>query len=68
MLTALGLNPAKENIAPVTGRPVKLSQGKPIRELIAGPLRPDLNASAQPAGVPTEHRSFPTVDAGPPLA
>ncbi len=34
VLTALGLNPAKENIAPVTGRPLKLSAGKPIRELV----------------------------------
>ena len=31
VLTALGLNPAKENIAPATGRPIKLSAGKPIR-------------------------------------
>lgn len=35
VLIALGLNPAKENIAPATGRPVKLSEGKPIRELLA---------------------------------
>ena len=34
VLTALGLNPAKENVAPATGRPIKLSAGKPIRELI----------------------------------
>ena len=34
VLTALGLNPAKENIAPATGRPIKLSAGKPIRELL----------------------------------
>jgi hypothetical protein len=34
VLAALGLNPAKENIAPATGRPVKLSAGKPIRELL----------------------------------
>ena len=34
VLTALGLNPAKENIAPPTGRPIKLSAGKPIRELL----------------------------------
>ena len=27
-------NPAKENIAPATGRPIKLSAGKPIRELL----------------------------------
>ena len=27
VLTALGLNPAKENIAPATGRPIKLSAG-----------------------------------------
>jgi len=33
-LKALGLNPLKENIAPVTGRPVKLSEGRPISELI----------------------------------
>jgi hypothetical protein len=36
VLSALGLDPAKENIAPATSRPIKLSQGKPIRELIAG--------------------------------
>jgi hypothetical protein len=34
VLTALGLNPKKENIAPATGRPLKLSEGKPLRELI----------------------------------
>ena len=34
MLTALGLNPTKENIAPATSRPIKLSAGKPIRELL----------------------------------
>ncbi|WP_165231090.1 DUF1501 domain-containing protein [Aquisphaera insulae] len=30
----LGLDPLKENTAPVTGRPVKLSEGTPIRELL----------------------------------
>jgi Protein of unknown function (DUF1501) len=35
VLTALGLNPAKANIAPATGRPIKLSEGRPIRELLA---------------------------------
>jgi hypothetical protein len=35
ILTALGLDPAKENIAPATGRPIKLSEGKPIRELLS---------------------------------
>jgi uncharacterized protein (DUF1501 family) len=34
VLTALGLNPAKENTAPATGRPIKLSAGRPIRELL----------------------------------
>jgi hypothetical protein len=34
VLTALGLSPAKENIAPVTTRPIKLSAGRPIRELL----------------------------------
>jgi len=34
VLTALGLNPAKENVAPATGRPIKLSAGRPIRELL----------------------------------
>jgi len=34
VLKALGLDPLKENIAPLTGRPVKLSAGKPIRELL----------------------------------
>ena len=34
MLTALGLDPAKENIAPATGRPIKLSAGKPIVKLL----------------------------------
>jgi uncharacterized protein (DUF1501 family) len=34
ILKSLGLNPLKENIAPVTGRPVKLSAGTPIPELI----------------------------------
>ena len=35
VLTALGLNPAKENTAPATGRPIKLGAGKPIRDLLA---------------------------------
>jgi hypothetical protein len=35
VLSALGLNPAKENTAPATGRPIKLSAGRPIRELLA---------------------------------
>jgi hypothetical protein len=34
VLTALGLNPHKELIAPTT-RPVKLTEGKPIRELLS---------------------------------
>lgn len=35
VLTALALDPARVNIAPATGRPIKLSAGKPIRELLA---------------------------------
>jgi len=35
VLAALGLDPAKENVAPATGRPIKLSPGRPIRELLA---------------------------------
>ncbi len=35
VLTALGLSPTKENTAPATGRPIKLCQGRPIRELLA---------------------------------
>lgn len=35
ILTALGLDPARENTAPATGRPIKLSAGKPIRELLS---------------------------------
>jgi hypothetical protein len=34
VLTAVGLNPKKENTAPATGRPVKLSEGKPITALL----------------------------------
>jgi hypothetical protein len=34
VLTALGLDPGRENTAPATGRPIKLSAGKPIRELL----------------------------------
>jgi hypothetical protein len=34
VLRALGLDPAKENTAPTTGRPIKLSGGQPIRELL----------------------------------
>lgn len=34
VFSALGLNPAKENIAAATGRPLKLSPGKPIVELL----------------------------------
>jgi hypothetical protein len=35
ILSAVGLDPAKENIDPGTSRPIKLSQGKPIGELLA---------------------------------
>jgi hypothetical protein len=35
VLKALGVNPLKENIAPITGRPIKLSTGTAIRELLA---------------------------------
>jgi hypothetical protein len=35
VLAALGLNPAKANTAPATGRPIKLSEGRPIRDLLA---------------------------------
>jgi uncharacterized protein (DUF1501 family) len=35
VVAALGLNPAKENVAPATSRPIKLSAGRPIRELLA---------------------------------
>lgn len=35
VLEALGLDPARVNIAPATGRPIQLSAGKPIRELLA---------------------------------
>jgi Protein of unknown function (DUF1501) len=34
VLTALGLSPTKENVAPATGRPIKLSQGRAIGELV----------------------------------
>ena len=34
VLAALGIDPAKENVAPATGRPIRLSAGKPILELI----------------------------------
>jgi hypothetical protein len=34
VLKALGLDPVKENIAPLTGRPIKLSAGRPIPELL----------------------------------
>lgn len=34
VLSALGLEPGKENTAPATGRPIKLSAGQPIRELL----------------------------------
>jgi hypothetical protein len=35
VLKALAINPARELIAPLTGRPIKLSAGRPIPELIA---------------------------------
>ncbi len=35
ILQAIGLDPRKENIAPATGRPVKLSEGKVIKSLLA---------------------------------
>jgi hypothetical protein len=34
ILKAVGLDPVKENLAPLTGRPLKLSAGRPIRELL----------------------------------
>jgi hypothetical protein len=34
LLTAVGIDPRKENIAPVTGRPLKFSEGKAIAGLI----------------------------------
>ena len=34
ILKAVGLDPGHENIAAVTGRPIKLSAGRPIRELL----------------------------------
>lgn len=34
VLSALGLRPGKENTAPATGRPIKLSQGRPIPDLV----------------------------------
>ncbi len=34
ILTALGLDPRRENVAPVTGRPIRLSEGRPIDELL----------------------------------
>jgi uncharacterized protein (DUF1501 family) len=34
ILAALGINPAKENLAPVTGRPIALSKGHPIAALL----------------------------------
>ena len=36
VLKALGLDFAKENFAPVTGRPVKLSAGRPIKDFLNG--------------------------------
>lgn len=35
ILTALGLDPVHENLSPI-GRPIKLSEGTPIRELLTG--------------------------------
>ena len=35
VLTAVGLDPRKENIAPATGRPIKLSEGTAIGALLA---------------------------------
>ena len=34
MASYIGLDPRKENVAPATGRPIKLSPGRPIRELL----------------------------------
>jgi uncharacterized protein (DUF1501 family) len=34
VLTAIGLDPARTNIARATGRPIKLSEGHPIRDLL----------------------------------
>lgn len=35
ILTALGLDPSLENIDPATTRPIKLSAGRPLRELLS---------------------------------
>jgi uncharacterized protein (DUF1501 family) len=35
ILSAVGIDPRKENIAPVTSRPIKYSEGKVIAELLA---------------------------------
>ena len=35
VLAALGLDPRTENIDPATTRPIKLSEGKPIREILS---------------------------------
>lgn len=35
ILTALGLEPSRENVAPLTSRPIKLSEGRPIPDLLA---------------------------------
>ncbi len=34
ILTALGLDPIRENVAPLTGRPIKLSEGRAVKSLI----------------------------------
>ena len=59
VLAALGLDPAKENVAPATSRPIKLSQGKPIRETDRRLAVPELNAFAQPEDFPTARPSSP---------
>ncbi|AMV37938.1 DUF1501 domain-containing protein [Planctomyces sp. SH-PL62] len=34
ILATLGLDPARENVAPLTGRPIKLSEGRVLHELL----------------------------------
>jgi hypothetical protein len=36
VFSTLGLDPMRENVAPTTGRPIKLSEGRPIRSLLLG--------------------------------
>ena len=66
VLSALGLNPAKENIAPATSRPIKLSC-RQTHPRVARLIAPRSALPHLPAAAPAAHRSFPRAGGEVPL-